>query len=189
MPLPAESPGNWFLSDPAMVKAIQAGDVAAFEQVFKTHYDALWRFANHYVRSSAVAEDIVQDIFSAVWAHRDSWEPREGIKSYLFKAVRNRTINHYRRSKFETQVLDIELARRGNLSARVPSPGDGLDDDYLKRLLDSLPEPRRTAVILRYYGGAQFSEIAAIIGTTTRAAEMLVSRAIRSLQKKIQENL
>lgn len=80
------------------VKDIRKGDEKAFEQLFKAYYFKLSRFAWRYVDSKAIAEELVQAVFTDIWEEREQWHPLK-VKSYLFSAVRNRAIDHIRHQK------------------------------------------------------------------------------------------
>ena len=74
---------------------------AAFEAVFRAHYDGLVRFANRLVRSHAEAEELVHDVLLKVWMRRAHLAPTEELKTYLFRSTYNHALNHLRRRKVE----------------------------------------------------------------------------------------
>src|SRR5687768_1995992 len=80
-----------------LVSRIRSGDVAAFEQLYRQHAPGLLAFAHTQLRSREVAEEIVQELFLAVWKHRHTWMLTRSLKAYLFGALRNR-ITSYRRT-------------------------------------------------------------------------------------------
>ena len=53
--------------DQTLVRRIRAGDVIAFEQLYRDYWNQLYNFAFRYVQSSEEAEDVVQEVFFAVW--------------------------------------------------------------------------------------------------------------------------
>jgi RNA polymerase sigma-70 factor (ECF subfamily) len=79
----------------------ERSDRAAFEAVFREHYDGLVRFVNRMVGSRAVAEELVHDVLLKVWIQRDRLVPGAELKGYLFRAARNHALNHLRRGKIE----------------------------------------------------------------------------------------
>lgn len=54
-------------TDTQLVERIRSGDERACESLYLTFYEPLWRSAFGYVRSSPIAEEIVQDVFMALW--------------------------------------------------------------------------------------------------------------------------
>jgi len=70
-----------------LVPRIRRGDESAFELLYLAHHDELWRFAYAYVRSRDVAEELVQDVFLAVWGTRATWEVNTRVRAWLTSHV------------------------------------------------------------------------------------------------------
>jgi len=75
---------------------VRRGDVAAFEELFRAMHAPLCEVADSYVQSQAIAEEIVQDLFFAIWMKRDRLPNVDSIEAYLFTAARNRSLHHLR---------------------------------------------------------------------------------------------
>ena len=67
--------------------------------LFRTFGPELRLFLARYVGSPAVAEDLVQDLFLAIWDRRDTVRVRGSVRTYLFAAARNRALNHLKRER------------------------------------------------------------------------------------------
>jgi RNA polymerase sigma-70 factor (ECF subfamily) len=171
--------------DQQLLKRIRAGDVHAFELLFRRYFEPLWRFAYRYVRADDIAEDIVQEVFARIWERRAQWRVAGDVKTYLFRAVRNQTINVHKHYLVENRVFDTSDVGIGRIGDTAPLPDEVTLRAQVHQLVDMLPEPRRSAVLLRYYEGLGFQEIALILGISTGAAEMLTARAIRSLRERL----
>src|ERR1041385_6504848 len=79
-----------------VVARIRAGDRAAFEELFRSYYAPLASFAHAHLGSREAAEEIVQDVFLYIWAHRSQWQVTVHLRSYLYTAVLNRVRSAYR---------------------------------------------------------------------------------------------
>src|SRR6476646_5817812 len=66
---------------------VRRGDLAAFEELFRAMYAPLCEVADSYVRSQAIAEEIVQDLFFAIWMKRDRLPNVDSLQAYLFTAA------------------------------------------------------------------------------------------------------
>ena len=75
---------------------VRRGDLAAFEEIFRAMHAPLCEVADSYVQSQAVAEEIVQDLFFAIWMKRDRLPNVDSLQAYLFTAARNRCLHHLR---------------------------------------------------------------------------------------------
>ena len=159
-----------------------AGDIAAFDQLYRTHFPGMWRFAYGLVRNRDDAEELVQDTFAMVWNRRADLDPDTRIPGYLYGIVRNAALKHLRHTRVEVREQEIMLAGGDPLGfgAVLPLP-DALTDnaammDVLDRAIASLPEARRTAAVLRWKVGLSYPEIAGILGTTPDAVRVNVTR-------------
>jgi RNA polymerase sigma-70 factor (ECF subfamily) len=82
-----------------IVEAIRSSDHSAFTQLVLDTQEDLYTYAKSLVESMSLAEDIVQDVYSALWIRRQSWTLRGSLRAYLRRAVRNRAIDVGRRER------------------------------------------------------------------------------------------
>ena len=67
--------------DATLVARVRSGDTAAYEELFRTYYPGLLRFATTLVGSDDDGEELVQDIFARVWSAHERWEVRDRFKT------------------------------------------------------------------------------------------------------------
>src|SRR5689334_20398964 len=104
MPDPSGSPAG--ASDQnererALAVRIRAGDEAAFTALFRSYYPGLCTYVYAYVRSGALAEELVMDVFRKVWEGRERWVLRSTVRAYLFSAAHHAAIGHLRHRRHE----------------------------------------------------------------------------------------
>ncbi|MGH7717269.1 MAG: sigma-70 family RNA polymerase sigma factor, partial [Gemmatimonadaceae bacterium] len=100
-------------------------DAARFGQLFAAHAEALRRYAQRFVRSRAVAEDLVQEVFLGLWRRRDVVDVGASIRSYLFTATRSRAISQLRRDRLEGEGRKRYVPPQWvNEGAALPPEGD-----------------------------------------------------------------
>jgi RNA polymerase sigma-70 factor, ECF subfamily len=187
--------------DAALVARIRAGDEGAFERLHGTLHDALWRFAYTQVRSSEVAEEIVQDVFLALWRKRAAWEITSTVEGWLYGAVRHHVLRHLRQERTVVRITDRAVraatcdatldAPRSDGAVPVAMGAPGADphraleveeiDAAVTQALTALPERRRIAMTLRWKHGLAGPEIARVLGTTPEAVRVLLTRARQEL--------
>lgn len=157
---------------------------SAFESLYQSYAPALARFAYGYVRTRSGAEDIVSDVFLAVWVRRGEWAPRHGIRAYLFAAARHRALNVRRADQREVRHLDAFAAARAGAAA--PAADAGLEaNDRRVRLaaaIAALPEDARRLAELRWHLGMSPVEIADVLGINRAAVDNRLSRLLRRIQ-------
>lgn len=193
-PIAANAPsvrlhGGELPDEETLVRRIASGDEAAFECLFWTYYDSLCHFTLTYVRVPEVAEDVVQGLMAQLWAQRRTWNPRAGVRAYLFSACRNAAIDVMRHRAVEHRFLTAERVGEAipGWGSSPPSPADAaVANDLSKQLhvaLATLPEKRRAVVLLRWQQQLGPSEIAAVLGISVKGVEAHLSRAFAALRK------
>jgi len=113
-----------------IVAAVRHGSAVAFRALFCAHYEVLCRYAYRFVRSRAIAEELVSDVFLRIWMQRARWEVHGSVRAYLFSATRNMAIDHLRRELVERQSLEatsreLRAAGGGRSVARAGGVGVG----------------------------------------------------------------
>jgi RNA polymerase sigma-70 factor, ECF subfamily len=185
-PDPSSEPGD-------VVERVRAGDERAFEALFRAHYAALCGFAVRYVRTRALAEELVQDLFMALWARRASWEVRGGsgsVRAYLFAAVRNRALNARTRRAVERDWEEDETAAEVRTLHHAPVAADAALEaaelhGRLTAAIESLPERCRLVMQLRWRDQLSYAEIAEVMGISTKGVENQLSRGLKALRDRL----
>lgn len=175
------------MSDAEIVRRIRAGEAAAFRSLYLTHHRSLWEFAHGFLRSAHDAEELVQDVFLGLWTARERWQVTDGVRAYLFGAVRNRAMNILRHDRV---VRAGEAEQGGGRSLAMGDPPPSPDavtelhelEAAVARALSMLPERRRVAFTLRWRHGLGYPEIAKIMETSPEAVMVAVSRAREALR-------
>jgi len=177
-----------------LARRIRDGDPAALETLFHEHYAALCRFANRYLHDRAAAEDLVQDVFTSIWAGRLRLDVRGSLRAYLFAAVRNRALNLRKHQLVERDwELDEAIPDVRALHRAPPRPDDLLDDverrNRLRAALEALPERCRLVMQLRWEEQLTHAEIADVLGITVKGVERQLSRGLRALRDRTRGDL
>lgn len=175
------------LDERSVIARIQAGDESAGEWLYLRYHEALWRFAYTLVRSSAVAEELVHDVFLALWRDRAHWRVTTSARLWLYGAVRNRAMNYLRHERVVSSAAhdDVRIAMSAP-PADVEAAVEARElDDRVARALASVPERRRIAMTLRWRHELTPAEIAEVLGTTPEAVRVLLTRARQDLASLI----
>ena len=172
-----------------VVARVRAGDEAAFEELFRTHYPALCDFVARYVKDDARAEELVQDLFADLWASRRDWHVRDSVRAYLFAAVRNRALNLRKRQAMESDWEQQEAATEVHALHSVPEAADtALERSDLRVRLDAaleaLPERCRLVMHLRWREQLRHAEIASIMGISVKGVENQLARGLAAIRER-----
>jgi len=172
--------------DRQVIQRIRSGDASAFEALFHAHYSRLFRFLLHFTRSTDLAEELVQELFTSIWTQKRDFNPRGSLRPYLFKMAKNLALDHIRHHRVlrmkEGEILD-ELLRN------VKTPDEQLDNklllEELQRAIKKLPHRCRLIFIMSRYDGLKYAEIANILAISKNTVETQISRALKAVRKHL----
>jgi RNA polymerase sigma-70 factor, ECF subfamily len=179
--------------DADLVARIRGGDERAFEELFRAHATDLCRLAYHYLESSALAEEVAQDILLRVWEHRATLAQPGNLRAYLQTAVRNRAFDVMKaaRSSARTHAADRVGSGQSAIGMGEPpcSPFEEIERRELAAALRSavrgLPERCRTVFALRWESHLSYAEIAEQLGISIKAVERHRQRGLKRLAKSL----
>jgi len=154
-------------------------DRIQFNQCVEQYADRLFRFAFSSLRNREEAEDVVQESFARVWEKRSTVDFAKA-KSYLFTTAHHATIDEVRhRQHFASGEALLPTEAR-----TIESPYPDVND-ILHKVLATLPEAQRNALLLRDYEGYSYQEIGDITGMSEAQVKINIFRARTALKNKL----
>lgn len=180
LPHPA-LPRHSDLPEHQFAEQIRLGNHAAFESLFRTYYSRLCRFAFRMTGSKTSAEELVQDLFVRLWTNRHDLTPEGSLRSYLYRAVRNQSINYLKqKTRNDSSTVEPDDLR---------SDSNPLEELYSREIRTAIEEavhllpPRcRLVFLLHRFDGLTYSEIAEILGISIKTVETQMGRALKTLR-------
>jgi RNA polymerase sigma-70 factor (ECF subfamily) len=165
-------------------RALQ-GDTGAFEEVIALYSRRLYAVAYGVLGNATEAEDVVQETFLKAYARRWLIRSPEKFPAWLCATTRNRACDLLRKHRAEVHIEEIvEMADEG-----MPCPSANLRETErngaVQRLLKTLPENHRTAVMLLFMEGMKYEEIEKAMGLSNGALRGILARAMKTLRKGI----
>lgn len=170
---------------PELVALIRAGDREAFERLFRAWYRRLADHAARMLGNQDAAEDAVQDVFVAVWDKRAGLPEAAKIPAYLYRAVRNRSLNQIRQQKtrgrwLETQNPDPSMPAAAETDLQASEIGAKVQE-----ALAELSPRCREVFLLSRDDGLTYPQIADTLGISIKTVETLMGRALKSLRSQL----
>jgi RNA polymerase sigma-70 factor (ECF subfamily) len=171
----------------------------SFEVELLGQLDTLYSVSCRMTRSTAEAEDLVQDTVVKAMRSRDQYEPGTNLKAWLLRILTNTYINRYNRGGLERDLMngpDIESLTDGWMSAttmramRDPETQalSPLVEAEVQRALDDLPAEFRLAVVLSDIEELSYKEISDAMGCPIGTVMSRLHRGRRMLQKSLREH-
>jgi len=126
-------------------------------ELIDAHYEMLYRYAYRLSGNAADAEDLVQEAFGKAMLRMDQLRDPASVKPWLFRILRNLYLHRVRDDK-RRRVVPLDSA--GELPARDSDGVLPIDPKELQAALDDLEEAFRTPLILFYFEGFSYRDIA-----------------------------
>ena len=172
----------------AMTGARLDAAVTPFDEVYRDHADAVYRFCVSQLRDRETAEDVTGDVFAAAFAAYGRVRPDPaGVRTWLFRIARNAVIDQYRREGRRRSLI----ARIGRDREFPDSVEENVEQRYDLRAicaaLETLRERDRQLVGLRVAGGLSYAEVGQVMGMRESAAKMATHRALERVRARLRE--
>ena len=172
-------------SDEALVQRLREGESAAGDVLVKRYYQPLMRYLVRLVGAQS-AEELLQQTWLSVLDNADKFDVKSGtgFKSWLFRIATNKVNDHWRSHGREKLVKEsLRLVDE----EEMPHAGhrlEGTEQEHkLRKAIDQLPEGQRQIIMLRYYSGMKFVEIAELLGCPINTALGRVHKAMQKLKE------
>jgi RNA polymerase sigma-70 factor (ECF subfamily) len=176
------------LSDISVLKKIKEGDVYTFEKVFRLYYSPLCLYAAGITGKMYIAEEIVQELFYVCWKEREKLQILHSLKSYLYGAVRNRSLQYIEHREVTNRHREMILLKTNDNNTSTPQ--DLLEykelEDLINRTLDKLPERRLRIFRMHRFEGKKYAEIASELSLSVKTVEAEMTKALQILRKEIE---
>jgi RNA polymerase sigma-70 factor, ECF subfamily len=173
---------NEHITDKELFQHIKRDDATALKILFEKYFSALCRFAFKFVRTTDIAEEVVSDVFLNIWLKKEKIEIRTNLKTYLFTAVRNQSLNYLKKNKIHLEGIEtvIKENRVSDLKADRSITYEELKGD-IDTLLQQLPEKRQIIFRMNRLDGLSYKEIAEILSISIHTVQNQMVAAIKFL--------
>lgn len=164
-----------------LLERFAAGDLEAFEALFRQHQSEVYRWTVRIVRDTGAAEDLTVETFWRIYRARERFDPSAGnFRAWARRIATNAALDHLRHTRKETELSDdYPAAPRGD-----PVAGSELRG-RLRRAFLELPAKYRLVATLALIEEESYNEIAQAVGISVALVKVRVFRAVRMLRKKL----
>lgn len=156
-------------------------DKDSFQRIFIEYYSSLVCYANKIIKNSMQSEDIVQSVFVDMWENRSNKKIVKSLSSYLYTAVRNKSINYLRdNKKNETLGADYEIYSDINIENYL------IEEESMRLIiseLENLP-PKCKLIMNLSLSGFKSREIAEELSIAIETVKKQKQKAVKFLYAK-----
>lgn len=180
-----------------VLRQIEAGDNAAFEEVFKKFYPPLYNYACDILKDAHTAEEIVEDTFLKFWENHSRILSDASIKSYLFRTTYNMCLNHLKHITVQNRYQEYFLHHVVNDGTGQLVSHDFPLHTVIEKELESvieqsilkLPEQCRKIFLMSRYDQLKNEEIANNLNISINSVKTQLSRALLKMRESLKEFL
>ena len=163
-----------------------AGEEAALRELYDQFSPMVYGLALRVTGDRTAAEDITQDVFVHVWERPSSFDPSRGrLRGWLATIAHHRAIDHLRRVKVRRRYTAVE----GGQQPPPPSPEEAAVAaavaTRVRAAIRDLPDPQQAAVVLAYFEGKTFRQVAEILGVPEGTAKSRLRLALRRVADRL----
>jgi len=178
------------LRDNQLFESLKAGDITAFEMLFRTFYQPLCNYAFTFVQDHDDAEEIVQSTFLMVWEKKEVLEIRTGVKPYLYAMVRNACLNVIKHEKVKQQHAAVEMVMGERSVESVTRTVMASElEEKIYRAMEALPEQCRLVFKLSRFEELKYAEIATQLNISIKTVENHMGKALKIMREQLKDYL
>ncbi|OQP59588.1 hypothetical protein A3860_36985 [Niastella vici] len=165
------------------------GDEAAFRQIYLLYSGRLYGNILKLVKSKAVAEEILQEVFIKIWEHRRHIDVNQSFRSYLFRIAENKVCNFYVKASRDRALINtltgIMSSNYSHVEEAIVSREQAA---FLQHAIDTLPPQRKQVFQLCKIEGKSYEEVSALLGISTSTISDHIVKANRFLKEYARKN-
>jgi RNA polymerase sigma-70 factor (family 1) len=183
--------------DNDILTGITSGNKEVFDLVFRRYYSELCIFANDYVHSPDIAQEITQDMFVYLWENHSRIQIKISLKAYLYRSVHNRCMNYFRSKTYQMNkevLIDNLMNHDVLLSTEISETvfdllfSEKLEHE-LEKTIEMLPEQCRIIFEMNRYENLSYKEIADRLEVSASTVRTQIARALHKIRNKMSKYL
>jgi len=164
-----------------MARRVSKGDADAARAFVRAHYERIYRYLAHLCRNEATAEDLTQETFTSAWRAIGRFGGSASLATWLHRIARNAFLDHCRRRRRRPTIEAGDVERSDGHDPLA----DLLADEQRRRLygaVETLAEAERERIVLHYFQGLTYREMADVLDEPVGTVKWRTGRALKQLR-------
>lgn len=161
------------------------------DMLYNAYYRALVVLSKQIVKDKDASEDIVQDVFSALWEKKIAFENLSQFRVYLYNAVRNRSLKYLTKTKHEQVSIDDPSTSSKEFHLLPTGEEDFYSEEIYRRMIlaiESLPDRQRDVFLLAIEGKKN-KEIAEVLQISEDTVKTHRKRGMATLRERMSDDV
>lgn len=173
----------------SIIYLLKGGDEASFKFIYEKLSEPVYHLAIRFLKDTAWSEEIVQEVFLALWLNKEKLDENGNMWLYLYVLTKRLCLNRLRnikRSKdsFEHLMLKIEKASESTQDAILIADLE----KHVNQVVSSLPERQKEVFKLSRLEGLSHKEISEELGISTNTVKNHIVEALKTLKKSLSQS-
>jgi len=171
-----------------LLEKIRAGDQNSFKEFYHVQFFKLYQFAFSFVHLKEPAEELVNDVFLAIWQRRDILDTIGNVQIYLYVSVKNACLNYLRRNQLpvplsvdDLSVDHLQLVADPELLVMQKET-----QRLIREAIEQLPPRCRLIFKLIREDGLTYKQVAAILDISVKTVDNQLWVALKKLTLLLQ---
>jgi len=178
------------ISDSLLVTRIRQNDKDAFRFLYNRYNKKIYFFSLRYFGNNTEAEELVQTVFISVWENRESLDPGNSVKSYIYKSAVNYIYNYLKKRAIHARFIESEIKKGETPSNNTYEQVFFHDLEHsINSAVETLPPQQQKIFKLSHFAGLTHKEIAKRLDLSVRTVENQMYRAVKMLKNNLDRGI
>jgi RNA polymerase sigma-70 factor (ECF subfamily) len=169
-------------SDVILIRRVAGGDEIAFDELYQRYHVPIFNYVLRMMQEPKEAEEILQEIFLAVWKGARQYREQAQVKTWLYRIAHYQAISWLRKHH---PVTPLDEMLETSLDGREEVVFDTWQSEDIKKAIDLLSYKHRSVLELAFVQGMSYVEIAQVVGCPVGTVKSRMSYAIKALNGKL----
>lgn len=183
------------LGEKELITGLQKGNKATFDFLFRSYYSGLCSYANNYLKSPDISEEIVQEVFVRLWEKHSKILIHTSIRAYLYQSVFNGCMNYiksvqssgFKHVDLEDISIRNELLSMDMADAEFSRIFSEEVDRGLESAISDLPDQCREIFRMCRMDNLSYKEIANLLNVSKSTVKTQMSRAMNRILRQMEK--
>ncbi len=173
------------LSDYLLLAQCRQGSETAFNVLFRRYFTKLYKYTLSFTKDTSIAEELVMDVMLNLWLKKGEIMVQDELSPYIFRAMKNALINHWRKKALATTDLTaVTYEHADSISADQGIMVKELTYNYELQLTALSPQRKKVFELSRKEDKS-YKEIAKELNLSVKTVEHHISAALVFLRKNL----